>query len=56
MSEVIKLEWENLEKVGFYGPNIQRTRVGDGWLVCTNQGGLTYIPDKHLSDSEWDTA
>ena len=52
---MIKLTWENLEKKGFFGPNIQRTRVGKGWLACTNQGGLTYIPDEYVKNSEWGT-
>lgn len=47
-----QLKWQKLRSDNKRVPDLYRSAVHGGWLICNGDtGGLTFIPDPHY---EWD--
>ena len=51
---MVKLEWETVESSGAPHVKVTRARIGNGWLVQSVSGAITFvIGNERTSDAEW---
>ena len=51
---MVKLEWEVVECSGVSNMNCTRARIGNGWLVQSATGSITFvIGNERTSDADW---